>query len=1648
MAGKGISTPQTVIEAFSGQARRYPERLAIEADGQTWTYGDLLAQVDSLAATLVREAGGREHVRVAFFADHSAHAIATMLAVAWAGMTWVALDPQHPLDRLREVVVDADAYLIVAGAEHRTIATALADGARRILDANTPASGASVVPSTAPLAYLLYTSGSTGKPKGVIQSHTNLWWHIDTYITNLGISTSDHLSLLPSLSVDAALMDVFGALCSGASLHLRDLRHHDIDTLPAWLESRQISIYHSTPTIFRALVAALGGRTQLAEVRLVVLGGEAAYDSDFAGFERYFGAHAVLVNGLGPTESTIALQGFFRAGDQVEPGSLPVGEPVVGMEVLLLDHNGRQAVDCGELVLRSQALALGYWNAPELTCAAFLPDPADPSRRLYLTGDMARRLPDGRLVHYGRKDNQIKLRGHRIEPGDVETAIQRAAAVRAVAVIKAPLASGTDVLVAAIVEQPGCPLDAAGLRERLREALPAYMVPGVILVRDRIPLTVSGKINRLALADEIGIVDDGSDVAAEPLDATQAWLAEQWCELLAAGGVHRASDFFALGGHSLTVTRLLSRIAETFDVELAPAALFEHPTLAELAGLIDGARTMPAARVAFVNSASDGTVPLSLPQEQIWVSQQFAGDAPIYNVAHALELCGPLRVEALVSSLEVLMERHDALRLRVAIEQGVPVQTVAACGQPDFEYRSLAGAQQADAAGSARGYLEAARMRPFDLQAGNLLRVVVAQVATDFHYLLFVVHHIAADGISVRRLFDDWSELYDAAVAQREPTLPTLVRCYTDFVQSQRDWHTGPEYAELKDWWNRQLADLPPLHLPTDRPRLVLPSHRAAVHQFAIGREITRVVRDCVCAHGLTVYMYCLAALSLVLARYSRQCDFAIATPVANRVPAGVNDVVGTFVNTLLVRLRVDEERPVSEYLAEVRRVVVESLQRQRFPLAHLSAKLSTQRGHGGQSLFDVMLAVQSLPEVQFRAGHVASRPLRLGAGTVLGDVCLTINEDSAELRCELEYASELFDAATMASLAGHFVNTLRSLAKDPDLPLATVGMLAPDELRRLAHGVAGVARDYELATPIDERVRRAARAHPQRTALATDTTTLSYAQLVGAAERVAAELRALGAEPGRLIPVITSRGPAVVIAWLGVLMAGAGFVPIDSEWPRKRIEAALIRCGSRVIISERGITQWQAIADYRRVEVEGISATESEPVHAWTPPMRTAEQPVYGIFTSGSTGMPKLAVVAHGGLNNRFEWMSEMLTDGQPPVTLQTTTHIYDSAVWQLLWPLTCGGKVVIPSDRLAADSSELLTAIGEHGVTIVDFVPTVFDYVVEQLEARCGDHEALYNLHFVILGGEAIRPDAVSRFRQLAPGVGIVNLYGPTEATIGCISCIVNDLTAPYPIGRPIANTRALLLDDRGRLVPDGVVGEILLGGACVGLGYWRDADATARVFVDNPYAHFSEMGRLYRTGDLGRVRRDGLIDFLGRTDGEIKLRGVRIHPSEIESTLRQHSLINDAVVGVRSYGADLRLCAWLQPGVPADIREFCLERLPRSLIPELFSGHDRLPTLPGGKLDKNALLVPAVGCAEPVGPLAYASELEQRIARLWGNVLQQEVIDTERNFFDLGGTSLLAMRLHFLFEQEFGLRTSLVDLFRYPTIKTFAERFAPEV
>ncbi|MEO7330504.1 MAG: AMP-binding protein [Minicystis sp.] len=1593
-------------------ARDSPERPAIIDERESLTHATSLERALALAAAAEASSASR----IALLCDHDSTAILGWIGLLLAGKTVVPLCPTNPGARLAWMLADAEAGALLASPSQQALARSLAGDSLPLLPWRGEREPMLAPVDPAQTAYLLYTSGSTGEPKAVIQSRQNLLQHMHAYGRSLDLGPEDRLSLLPSFGVDAGLMDIFGALLHGASLHLRDLRRRGLEDLPAWLISQEITVLHTTPTVFRGLMAETPKGLVFPRIRRVVLGGEPARPADLLAFNRHFHAPALLVNGYGPTEHTVGLQAFFPAGDRCAEDPLPIGQPVEGVEVLLLDDDGRETADEGEIALRSLAVALGYWHRPDLDRKAFLPDPQGGERRLYRTGDRGRRRPEGGFAFLGRRDDQIKLHGQRIELGEIEAALRAhpGVAEAVVSVETSPL--GEPSLTAHALASQSATLDTPALLSWLRDRLPASMVPAEIQVHTVFPRTSSGKVDRQALRSAVTVASPLP--LSHPLTTTEAWLTGLFREVLGACDPRPESSFFALGGHSLLAARLLSRVRARFRQALSPALIFEHPTLGALAAQLDALPEGDCAPPLLSLSAEErsGLLPLSFAQERLWFLDCLRPGNPVYHVPLALRLEGPLDLPALSRALAALVQRHEALRTQVELRHDRPLQRILPPWVPEIEIVSLL--DDPPQGRLARALIQAGEraQRPFDLRCGAPLRASLFTLGERESLLLIVVHHFAADGWAGNLLLTELGALYSAFSQNHPSPLDAPPLQPVDVAHGQRGALGASREEALTAAWRDRLSGAIPLDLPLDRPRPLLPSHRGhrgKNRRFTLSPSLEEALRALGARTETSLFMIFLSAFALLLSRRVDQDDIVLATAGAGRPRPELEGVVGTFVNTLLLRLDLQRCSEVRALLDHAREVVAFAQRHEELPFERLVAALHPERLPGREPLFQAMILFHQRPPVPFTAPDLLAHRVDLDLGTSLCDLTLTIVDEGA-LRASFEYDTDLFDEATLTHLEAQFLGLLAAMTDSLDRPLRDLPLVSPEERRALLEQSTGPRRSVDFDAPLHAAIEAQAEKTPDAPAVVLEDRQLFYRELLTAAREIAAGLRPQGIGRGTLVPVLSQRSLDLVPTWLGILLTGAAFVPLDPSSPPLRLDAArgLIACPLELASSSPG-----------------------------------TEDPVYGFFTSGSTGTPKLTLIPRRGINNRFAWMNEAFGP-TTPITLATTSPFFDSAVWQLLWPLTRGGTVILPPDEPLLSARELLSLIERHRVTILDFVPSVLEAVIDTL-VEPGNRERLRSVEHVVLGGEAIKARSAQRLQAALPQARISNLYGPTEASIGCIAHTLSPGEGPeIPIGKPISNVTALLLDRHGRLVPPGAAGEITLGGACVGLGYHGDPDGSARAFPDNPFPEL-ESQRLYRTGDRARRRADGALLFLGRMDEQVKIRGQRIDPREIERALEQHPEVREAAVERRvSPGGEAFLLAHLAPGsLPADLEAFLRDRLPTALIPRCFRISSFLPRSAAGKIDRRALsALPFDHPAAPSGETAR-NALETHIAAAWASVLGVTAPPIDAGFFDLGGNSLQMAVLAGRLERGLGREIPLITLFQRPTIRAFAAWIAGE-
>jgi amino acid adenylation domain-containing protein/non-ribosomal peptide synthase protein (TIGR01720 family) len=1647
-------------ELFEAAVDAWPEAIAATCEGESLTYGALERRANQVAHALRRRGVGPD-VLVGLCVDRSLDMLVGLLGILKAGGAYLPLDPEYPRDRLAFMVEDARVAVVLTQARHAGIA---APGAEVLcLDAGWEAfAGEPTTPvalNVRPenLAYVIYTSGSTGKPKGAMVEHRQVVRLFSATAGWFGFGEGDVWTMFHSYAFDFSVWEIWGALLHGGRLVIVPYWvSRSPEAFYALLGAEGVTVLNQTPSAFRQLLRAeeAAGAEAAAglALRYVIFGGEALDVADLRPFwDRHGDARPQLVNMYGITETTVHVtyRPVSRA-DLARPWSSVIGEPIPDLSVHVLDAHCRPTPlgVPGEMYVGGAGVARGYLRRPELTMDRFLADPFQPGGRLYKTGDLARRLASGDIEYLGRIDHQVKIRGFRIELGEIEAALDQHPDVREAVVLAREDAPGDKRLVAYLVTGSAAPALGA-LRAFLKERLPDYMVPAAFVFLSALPLTSNGKIDRRALpAPEAAGSSEREFV--EPRGPVEQAIAAIFAEVLRAPRVGARDGFFELGGHSLLAAQAVARVRAAFGVELSLRVIFETSTPADLAARVEAAlRAEPEGAVPPIPRASRAVpIEASFGQERLWILDRLDPGDPSYVVPLAYRFTGPVDAAALERSLREIVGRHEVLRTSFASVDGRPVQIIhpeVALRLPVEDLRALP-----DRDAIARRVTAEEAARPFDLAAAPLLRARLLVLADDAHVLLVAVHHIACDAWSSGVILRELTALYEAFAAGHASPLAELPIQYADYAAWQRGWFAGAVEARQLSYWRGQLEGAPPaLDLPTDRPRPVVLSHRGAERAFALPAALAAALRDLSRREGTTLFMTLLAGFQLLLHRHAGQDDVLVGSPIANRSHPETEPLIGFFINTLVLRASFPAGLTFRALLRQVRETCLGAYAHQDMPFERLVHELAPERALGRTPLFQASFTLHAAPPERAAASDgaasggaaVAPRAGVAPATTAKFDLTLGMADRSdGTLGGSIEYATDLFDAATIDRLIAHLGLLLEGAAQEPDRPVAQLSLLGEAERHQLLVAWNDTAAPFPEEARLHQLVEAQVDRTPEAVAVVFEDRSLTYAALDAAANRLAHRLQRLGVGPDALVGVCLERSIELCVALLAVLKAGGAYVPIDPSYPEDRIHYMLTDARAPVLLTQASLTPSLPRGDAAVIEVDtaDLSAeSAARPACAAGP-----EDLAYVIYTSGSTGRPKGVMIPHRAIVNHMDWMATAFPLGARHAVLQKTPVSFDASVWEFWAPLQGGARLVMARPEGHRETAYLIEAVQRYQVTELQLVPSMLELLVADPGlSGCTSLERLY------AGGEALSRSLVDRCKARLP-VDVVNLYGPTECTVQTVVWVAEAEArgAMEPIGRPIHNTRLYILDAALAPVPVGVAGELYIGGASVGRGYLGRPDLTDERYLPDPFA--GGAARLYRTGDRARYRADGVVEYLGRLDHQVKLRGFRIELGEIEAVLRQHPAIAEVVVILREDGDLKRLVAYVTAGqgsaapAVADLRAFAAASLPAYMVPAAYVVLDALPLTPGGKLDRRALPVPddAARVQAAGSPVAPRTAVETELARIWGALLRLEHVGVHDNFFELGGDSIVGIQMTAR-AAEVGIHITPRQIFLQPTIAGLA-------
>jgi len=1627
-----------LLDQFSFQVTSRPQAVAVIAGTVQLTYAELEARANQVAHRLIA-AGVQPGSRVGLHLDRSLDFIIAVLAVLRAGATYVPLATDWPPERVAFLAADAALVLIVT---KTTEAPALAGISGPLLDLNRasadePVSPPKGVDSAAQAAYVMFTSGSTGQPKGVVVPQRAI----------LRLCSGEYLPwgpelrflLLAPLSFDASTFELWGALLHGGTCVVHPEPKVTFAGLGQIVRDERITCLWLTAGLFNHLIDE--DPSVLRPVRHVLTGGEAlSVPHVRRALDALPGTR--LLNGYGPTEATTFTCTYLIPRDSELGLSVPIGRPLPRTICRVLDaeHRVVSPGTPGELYIGGDAVALGYLNRPELTAEKFVADrwSEDSSARLYRSGDLVRERPDGNLEFLGRLDDQLKIRGFRIEPGELESVLTTLPGIRQAAVAGRVGPDGTRELAAYLVLTAEADLNRAELREALASRVPAYLQPEFVGVVGALPLNANGKVDRARLVNEpVRELPASRIPSAAPRNELEAELVALWSQELSQPKVGIHDRFGDLGGHSLRALRLVARIRERWGVSVTLAEFMTQPTVAGLAVAIDEARKRPTIPPV-VSVARSQPLPLTGEQMGLWYLHQQSPDSAAYHVVFAWRLRGTLDRDRLAVAWQRVVERHEVLRTRLVLVDGVPQQEAVSRGTWPIAWSDLSNSVEAREPEAITVRLQTEARAPFRLEEAPLWRWHGFVLGVADQILLVTLHHVIIDEWSLRLLFADLAAEYSAASLE-VPALPPLTLQFADYAVWQARQLAGPGAEDDRRYWREALSGVTPsVELPFDRPAVGVATGAGQRVVFSLPPSLRQACEGLGRMAGTTSFVAALSAFQALLSRWSGEEEMVVGTPLAQRAEPGLEGVAGYFLNTLPLRLRVDPLSPVAVAVATVRETVRQAFAHGSLPLDQIVQVAGSSRREGAAvPLFNVMFVQLEERWPELRLPGLTAESLRVDPATSKVDLTLFLTDDGSEgWLAELEYTGDRFSRATAEALAAHVEPFFTNFISDPQRLVRDVPLLTPTAavalLERLSPPVPAVAD-----LPLDQQFVAQVRQTPDRTALVVENRTYTYAQLAVRAARLAQALRQAGVQPDDRVALAVPRTELLLIAILGTLQAGAGYVPLDLEAPKERVAQLLADARPRVVVTTRELGNVLPADGPSWLCVDELG---EEPVDA-VPPVSQPEHLAYLIYTSGSTGRPKGVLLEHRQATSLFRAMEALLPVDPSWRWLATTHFTFDISVFELLWPLLHGQTVVLfAGDAVDQTIPRLLI---QHAITHFQCTPARAQALLLDEEAPA----ALGQLDTLILTGEPLSP-------ELAVGLGrclkgrLLDLYGPTETTIWSTGGPLPLGSADVHIGRPLANTQVAVVDEALRPLPPGLPGELLIGGQGVARGYWDQPDRTAENFVVPPFA-VSPADRWYRTGDRVRWRPDGSLHYLGRRDFQVKLRGYRIELGEIETALCQQPDVQQAVVMLRTDpGRDPELVAYLvaaggEPPESGAVRRELARHLPAWLIPARWVWLDRLPLTSSGKVNRRALPAPMgeVLTNAPASVEEPTTKTEQRLAQVWARVLGRPAVGRHEDFFALGGHSLLALRLVAAIQAEFKCPLSLAQLLNHSTVAQLA-------
>jgi amino acid adenylation domain-containing protein len=1631
----------SIQELFEQQVEATPVAVALISGKEQVSYRELNEQANRLTHYLL-ELGVGSEMRVGVCLDRGTDMIVALLAILKAGGTYVPLDPEYPLERLAFMLEESNVGILLTNEE---LEQALPSSGAHVICLDVDEDQISTYPAANPpnvsapenLAYVMFTSGSTGNPKGIAVTHRNVVRLVRQNDYARFNSAERFLQFAP-VSFDASTFEIWGSLLNGARLVLFPQKQASLEELGQVVKEQGITVLWLTAGLFHQMVESR--LEDLKQLRQLLAGGDVLSAPHVSKAAQEL-AGCRLTNGYGPTEGTTFTCCYDM--DSSVSDNVPIGRPIANTQVYILDAY-LQPVPVGvpgELFISGDGVARGYLNQPGLTAEKFIPNPfaSAAGARLYRTGDLARYLPGGEIEFLGRSDFQLKIRGFRIELGEIESVLSRFGVIAQTAVVARDNGLGDKQLVAYFVPKNG-DVSTADLKNYLRQHLPDYMTPSVFVQLDQLPLTPNGKVDRKALpAPER---TKPADAYTSPRTLGEELLSEIWADTLQVERVDINDNFFELGGHSLLATQIVSRISDNFHVSLPLRALFESPTVAGLAERIQTAMIsgQDLEVPPIVPVSRDHALPLSFAQENLWLFEQLTPGTPTYNTCRSGRIWGPLDAAAVEAAFNDLLQRHEALRTSYEMFGTTPVQIVHPHEYYELPLIDLTSLPDDEREAAALRLSNEDAQLPIDISKSPVARARLLRLGDEEHVFIMSIHHIAYDLWSGGVLLGEMEQLYLAHVEGQPASLQLPpVQC-ADFGVWQRNWLQGEVLERQLSYWKEKLDGLSatPLDLPSDRPRPAVETMNGASEYVHFPKSINESMQALARREGVTQFMVLLAVFQVLLHRYTNQDDVVAGSVIANRNRVELDNVVGFFDNPIVLRVDASGNPTFREFVHRVRDVALGAYTNQYLPFDLIVKELQPERTSNRTPFIQAMFVfLLNYPAMEREIAGLKVVPYNLQSGKAMFDLLFGLRASERGLEGELAYNCDLFDAATIARMGRHFGQLLEAVVADPEQRIRELTMLSEEEQLRLLVEWNETQRDYKLDGGLKDLFEKQVERTPEHVAITCAGEQITYRRLHERANQLAHYLKSRGIGPEAQVGICLERSIDLVTGILGVLKTGAAYAPLDPDYPAERIAYMLSDAGAPVVLTSRKVRFIAPDAAVERIYLdagwEQIAAESTSNLESLAGPDNLA----YVIYTSGSTGRPKGVGIINRNVVSFLNWADEVFPERYRAGLLAATSICFDLSIFELFLPLCFGGRIILVDNVLALpDLAE------KEEVTLINTVPSALGELLRE--------DALpRSVAIVNLAGEAFSAGLARKLYAALPEQRLFNLYGPSETTTYSTFTHVPSTIATTPdIGRPVANTFVYILDRDGHLVGTGVFGELYIGGAGVARGYLNRPELTAERFVPNPFS--TQPGaRMYRTGDRVRWRADGVLEFVGRIDHQVKVRGFRIELGEIETVLSSHPSVRQAVVivGEDAVGGQ-RLVAYLVTAENshlsvADLRAYLQTKLPSYMAPGAFVTLSELPLTPNGKLDRKRLPAPDVSVRERTPELVeQLSPGEELVASVWRQVLGVERVGRHENFFELGGHSLLATQVMSRVRQIFDVDVALRELFQRPTVAGLAQ------